>query len=299
MSTTGPGAIGDAIARPARIDDRPAASDAARLKELSAEFESMLLAQMLRTMREAGSWKEEGDGEGLGADALLDTLDAELSRHLARAQGFGLDKTLVPQLLHSPADGEAAGATAGPGVAPGAPAAPALSVGVAMGPADTAGASTRAVAVADVGVDLDRTVTSPFGWRRDPFTGGLTYHRGVDLRAAYGEPVAAMAGGRVVFAGEQRGYGQTVVVEHADGVRSRYAHLSSILVAGGAEVAAGASIGRAGRSGRATGTHLHVEVTQDGHPIDPVRSGLAPLKPERVVADLGVGRDPSGRRRAD
>ena len=54
--------------------------------------------------------------------------------------------------------------------------------------------------------------TSPFGWRRDPFTGATTYHRGVDLRAAYGEPIGAAGNGRVVFAGEQGGYGQTVVV---------------------------------------------------------------------------------------
>src|SRR6185503_1884171 len=115
----------------------------------------------------------------------------------------------------------------------------------------------------------DRVETSPFGWRRDPFSGAAAYHRGVDLRAAYGEPIGAADAGMVVFAGEQHGYGQTVVVEHDNGIRTRYAHLSSVTATAGDEVKAGETIGRAGRSGRATGTHLHFEVTQNGRPIDP------------------------------
>ena len=135
--------------------------------------------------------------------------------------------------------------------------------------------------------------TSPFGWRRDPFSGVATYHRGVDLRAAYGEPIGAADSGTVVFAGEQRGYGQTVVVEHAGGVRTRYAHLSSLTTEVGAEVKAGDAIGRAGRSGRATGTHLHFEVTQNGRPIDPQAFRPGGLKVERVIADWGVGTGPT------
>lgn len=266
----------------------PSAQEAARLKDLAAEFESMLLGQMLRTMRESGSWKEEGDDQGFGADALFETLDAELSRHLSRAQGFGLAGTLMPQLTTmsgaaAPGEAGASMAVAPVALAPVSLQPPAGALGA--GPEDDARSP----------LEPGRAVTSAFGWRRDPFTGGATYHRGVDLRAAYGEPVSSMAGGRVVFAGVQGGYGNTVVVEHSNGVRSRYAHLSSILVGQGSEVAAGDSIGRAGRSGRATGTHLHFEVTQDGRPIDPAPAGLAPLKPERMVADLGVGQDPSGR----
>jgi murein DD-endopeptidase MepM/ murein hydrolase activator NlpD len=115
----------------------------------------------------------------------------------------------------------------------------------------------------------------------------------VDLRAAYGEPIGAAEAGTVVFAGEQRGYGQTVVVEHAGGVRTRYAHLSSLMAEAGAAVKAGEPIGRAGRSGRATGTHLHFEVTQNGHPVDPHSLGIGGLKPERVIADWGVGTGPT------
>jgi murein DD-endopeptidase MepM/ murein hydrolase activator NlpD len=283
----------------------PSAHEAARLKDLAAEFESMLLGQMLRTMRESGSWKDENeDGDGFGGSALFETLDAELSRHLSKAQGFGLAGTLMPQLVSMTGSAASRAVSALPdpqattSPAAGRTAAPALASTVASivanaGALDSApGAPPSALDALDA-ADHDRAVTSPFGWRRDPFTGSATYHRGVDLRAAYGEPVSAMAGGTVVYAGTQGGYGHTVVVEHANGVRSRYAHLSSILVDQGSEVTAGDAIGRAGRSGRATGTHLHFEVTQDGRPIDPAQAGIAPLKPERVVADLGVGQEPS------
>jgi murein DD-endopeptidase MepM/ murein hydrolase activator NlpD len=138
-----------------------------------------------------------------------------------------------------------------------------------------------------------RVETSPFGWRRDPFSGAATYHRGVDLRAAYGEAIGAADAGTVVFAGEQGGYGQTVVVEHANGVRTRYAHLSSLMTDVGAELKAGEAVGRAGRSGRATGTHLHFEVTQNGRHVDPHDFMAGGLKLERVTADWGVANGPT------
>jgi len=75
----------------------------------------------------------------------------------------------------------------------------------------------------------------------------------------------------VAFSGEQGGYGTTVVIEHANGTRTRYAHLSVALVGEGDEVASGQPVGRAGRSGRATGTHVHFEVIgADGRHVDPM-----------------------------
>jgi murein DD-endopeptidase MepM/ murein hydrolase activator NlpD len=125
-------------------------------------------------------------------------------------------------------------------------------------------------------------VTSPYGWRRDPFHGVTRFHRGVDIRAAYGQEIPSAGSGRVVFSGAQGAYGTTVVVEHGDGIQTRYAHLSAALVSEGDEVRAGQVIGRAGRSGRATGTHLHFEVLANGRQIDPQ---LAGLKPEQAAAD--------------
>jgi len=113
-------------------------------------------------------------------------------------------------------------------------------------------------------------VTSAFGWRRHPITHEVKFHQGVDLRAAYGQEVQSAAAGKVVFSGDQGAYGTTVVVQHQDGTKTRYAHLSARLVKQGDSVAAGEPLGRAGRSGRATGTHLHFEViAPDGRRVQP------------------------------
>ena len=93
------------------------------------------------------------------------------------------------------------------------------------------------------------------------------------------------ASGRVVSAGPAGDYGLSVVVEHADGLRTRYAHLSSVLVGAGDDVTEGQAVGLAGHSGRATGTHLHFEVIgAGGNPLDPEQ--FVGLKPTGVVADL-------------
>jgi murein DD-endopeptidase MepM/ murein hydrolase activator NlpD len=128
------------------------------------------------------------------------------------------------------------------------------------------------------------TVTSSFGWRSDPFHGAARFHRGIDIRAAYGQDVPTAGDGRVLTAGTEGGYGETVVVEHAGGIRTRYAHLSVVLVAPGDQVRQGQSVGRAGASGRATGTHLHFEVVAaDGTPVNP--EDLARFKDRGVAAD--------------
>ena len=117
----------------------------------------------------------------------------------------------------------------------------------------------------------DASVTSPFGYRRDPFLGLLALHSGVDLAQAYGAEIRATGAGRVTHAGPAGGYGIMVEIDHGNGLTTRYAHMSEALVEGGQEVAKGAVVGRMGSSGRATGPHLHYEVRVDGEPVDPER----------------------------
>src|SRR5262245_61871030 len=114
-------------------------------------------------------------------------------------------------------------------------------------------------------------VTSAFGWRQDAISGLTRFHRGVDLRAAAGDEVASTGAGRVVFSGTDGGYGTTVIVEHANGLSTRYAHLLSTLVHLGDEVEEGQTVGLAGQSGRATGPHVHYEVRASGQAVDPLR----------------------------
>ncbi len=112
-------------------------------------------------------------------------------------------------------------------------------------------------------------VGSGFGVRTDPFTGARRFHRGVDLPAATGTPVRAVRSGVVRFAGERGSYGQVVIVDHGDGLETRYAHLSRVDVEPGTTVPAGTILGAVGSTGRSTGPHLHFETRQGGRAIDP------------------------------
>jgi murein DD-endopeptidase MepM/ murein hydrolase activator NlpD len=132
------------------------------------------------------------------------------------------------------------------------------------------GPATRATlrrAPAQSPLRLARPVAAAVGDRYGPRGNG--WHAGLDFPAPTGTPVAAAGSGRVVFAGWDDGFGLTVVVAHGLGVHSRYAHLSRASVSVGEAVATGAPIGRVGATGRATGPHLHFEVTVRGANVDP------------------------------
>jgi murein DD-endopeptidase MepM/ murein hydrolase activator NlpD len=111
---------------------------------------------------------------------------------------------------------------------------------------------------------------SGVGGRRNPFGGrGYEYHEGQDIDAAYGTPVQVAAGGKVIIAGWQRGYGKVVYVDHGNGLSTRYGHLSEIDVTVGQSVTQGQTIGLVGSTGRSTGPHLHYEVRINNQPVDP------------------------------
>jgi murein DD-endopeptidase MepM/ murein hydrolase activator NlpD len=95
-------------------------------------------------------------------------------------------------------------------------------------------------------------------------------HDGIDLAAPEGTPVGAAAAGTVVYAGEQAGYGEIVILRHEGGLLTLYAHASALLVRAGETVAAGQPVARVGRSGRTSGPHLHFEVREGTRPRNPL-----------------------------
>jgi peptidoglycan hydrolase-like protein with peptidoglycan-binding domain len=111
-------------------------------------------------------------------------------------------------------------------------------------------------------------VDAPLGDRFGPR--GSRFHAGIDFVADYGTPVAAAAFGRVAFAGRAPGQGKMVVLAHTSGVRTLYAHLSTIAVRLGQTVGAGTRLGTVGATGEATGPHLHFEVRVRGAAVDPM-----------------------------
>jgi len=113
--------------------------------------------------------------------------------------------------------------------------------------------------------------SSNFGWRIDPFTGQRAFHEGIDVMAEHGTAIRAAAGGVVVFSDVHPQYGNMVEIDHGNGLITRYAHASKRLVKVGDVIVRGVKIGEVGKTGRATGTHLHFEVRQRGAPVNPAQ----------------------------
>ncbi|MEO0622583.1 MAG: DUF5930 domain-containing protein [Pseudomonadota bacterium] len=113
--------------------------------------------------------------------------------------------------------------------------------------------------------------TSGFGKRRDPFNGRWSMHSGVDWAGSRGTPIYATASGVVSFSGRMSGYGKIVIIKHAFGYETRYAHLNRSLVKVGQRVERGVKVGEMGNTGRSTGTHLHYEIRIGDDPINPTK----------------------------
>jgi len=114
-------------------------------------------------------------------------------------------------------------------------------------------------------------LSSPFGYRSDPFTGVRRMHYGVDLANRVGTTVKATMSGTVIVLGDQPlGYGKYIVIRHERGFQSLYGHLSKIVVRNGQRISQGQKIGEMGSSGRSTGPHLHFSLYKNNVPVDPL-----------------------------
>ena len=115
-------------------------------------------------------------------------------------------------------------------------------------------------------------ISSRFGNRFHPIDKKSKFHSGVDIAAPRGTPISAAADGIVKFSGRRGGYGNMVIIEHADGSRTRYGHANRLMVKEGQKVSAGDQIATVGSTGKATGPHLHFEIREGKTPIDPLKS---------------------------
>lgn len=116
---------------------------------------------------------------------------------------------------------------------------------------------------------LSGTITSRFGYRSSPGGIGSTNHKGLDIAAGCGTPIYAAAGGTVEFAGTKGSLGKLVIINHGNGVKTYYAHCNSLKVSAGQTVEAGTNIATVGKTGTATGYHLHFEVRVNGKSVNP------------------------------
>lgn len=129
----------------------------------------------------------------------------------------------------------------------------------------------------------DYTMSSGYGYRRDPIYGSSKFHEGLDFSASIGTPVYATADGEITVAKREAGYGNCIDIDHGYNYLTRYAHLSEILVKEGSQVKRGQMIGKVGSTGKSTGPHLHYEVRFKGEAQNPVNYYFMDLTPEEYV----------------
>ena len=120
-----------------------------------------------------------------------------------------------------------------------------------------------------VGTPLKGKINSGFGYRKDPYKSKTGFHSGIDIDANHGQAIVATADGVVTKASWHSSYGKTVIIKHEDNYETLFGHLSSLGVKEGQKVKVGDVIGKAGSTGRSTGTHLHYELIKDGKRINP------------------------------
>jgi murein DD-endopeptidase MepM/ murein hydrolase activator NlpD len=118
---------------------------------------------------------------------------------------------------------------------------------------------------------VEGQVTGSFGERIDPFNGEGAFHSGVDIGSSFGARIIAPADGIVTVTENMGGYGKTIILEHGNGISTRYGHLSGYAVTSGQAVHRGDVIGYVGESGRSTGPHLHYEVRINNTPVNPYK----------------------------
>ncbi len=214
----------------AGLADGPVVDKPSNDEEAARQFEGMVLKMVLKEMRK--SLDDGGLFGGSEGAMYQDWFDGEIARRIADGGGLGLAAKLdLGQLEHG--------------------------VPVHLG--------ERQKGLFPVAGE----VSSRFGHRADPFGGAHRSHHGIDIAAAEGTPIRSVRDGTVTFAGESGGYGNLVVVDHGDGLESRYAHCRAVSVREGETVQAGSLVGSVGSTGRSTGPHLHFEVRQGGRPVDP------------------------------
>jgi Rod binding domain-containing protein len=238
------------------------------LKTAARDFEGMFINLMLREMRP----DEEEDGlfgSSIGSEFYREMFDSELSKVMSRAGQMGLAEMIerqVAELMGWEIEEE----ESVPGTVLGRVLPRPLRQSVAGAYKAVEESVVRAIGRFIRPLSSGQ-VSSRFGERSDPFDGTRRRHNGIDFAAPEGTPVRASAEGVVKFSGNKPGYGNVVIIEHAGGYESRYAHNADNLVRKGEIVREGQVVATVGNSGRSSGPHLHFEVRRDGVAVDPLR----------------------------
>jgi murein DD-endopeptidase MepM/ murein hydrolase activator NlpD len=245
-------------------DEADSAKRDSELKKASQEFESLFIAYLLKVMRDTIVQSGLTEG-GFGKEVYTELFDQEVSRGIAQHGALGISE-LIYRRLSAQAPLPVPGGEAKP--EKGDPKPPSH-----VPPSPRIDSPDKLESeIPDFKLPLQAPISSGYGIRKDPFSHQLRQHMGIDLAAPEGTEVRAAQGGRVVFAGCERDYGNSVIVQHPEGFQTRYAHLGSTSVKAGDIVACEEVLGVVGTTGHSTGPHLHFEVIRNGERIDPAEA---------------------------
>ena len=235
--------------------------------ELSSLFVSQMLAVMRRTVPKSGLLNK-----GFAHDTYVSMFDQEIARTIARREDFGLTAMLQRQLKDPGADRQVPGRplAALPRPPIGSHQQPPVSRTAQQATAIDAYRQQATLTDSRFIMPVEGRHTSDFGIRVHPIDHEEQLHGGMDIAAPAGTPIRAAAAGQVVFSGPQSGYGNVIVVQHAEGYSTLYAHNLENLVSVGTIVSQGQPVATVGDTGRATGPHMHFEIRKDGKQLDPV-----------------------------
>jgi murein DD-endopeptidase MepM/ murein hydrolase activator NlpD len=229
------------------------------LKKAAQEFEAMFMSYLLKVMRE--TIEESGLLEGgFGKTIYTEMFDQEWSLSMARQGALGISNMIYKNLSEKEIQKDSKDADTSP-------------IGAQKPSAsDKPGNKADEQEISDLQLPIQAPVSSSFGVRSDPFSHKDRMHKGIDLAAPEGTNISAPLAGTVVSTGDDNGYGKTILIQHAGGLQTRYAHLGMINVKAGDVVAPQQVLGSVGNTGRSTGPHLHFEVIRMGKAIDPLRT---------------------------
>ena len=232
------------------------------LKKVAHEFEALFVSYLLKVMRETIEESGLTDG-GFGKTVYTELFDEEMSRAVAQQGPLGLSNLILKGLAAEGPETSSGNGSRVDGIRE--------ETSTEKRDSGPSGLSSPApdTEIPDLFLPVQAPVSSAFGIRSDPFSHAMKFHKGIDLAAPAGTSVRAAMGGRVVYVGNERGYGNTVVIRRGDELETRYAHLGRTNVKAGDVVREEDVIGSVGTTGRSTGPHLHFEVTRRGEAVNP------------------------------
>lgn len=236
-------------------------------RETARQFEALFLNQLTAALNPKSDEEEDNVFSSTGSDMYKQMFSEHVAKIMADNGGIGIADTIMRQLREKASTRTEAMERA-------IAAARAVKEGASDVPIARSGEMLKAEvspnAPTTLQLPLQGRITSEFGLRNDPINGRHRRHHGVDIAAPIGTPIGAAAAGTVVFAGRRGGYGNTIIIEQADGKQTLYGHAAELLAKVGDQVTAGQTIATVGSTGRSTGPHLHFEVRENGQPVNPL-----------------------------